>query len=67
MDAAVLAGVLPHGVWRGPALSATVPGDPDEQQHRRLLHKSLPGTALSQHPAYLLLVRMKEISLRHHL
>lgn len=33
MGAALLAGVLPHGVWRSPALSTSVPGDPEEQQH----------------------------------
>lgn len=57
MDAALLAGFLSHGVRRGPALCATVPRDPEEQQHRGLLHQSLPCVAHSQHPAYILLVR----------
>lgn len=56
MDVAVLAGVLPHGVRGSPALCATVPGDPEKQQQRWLLHQSLPGAALGQHPAYLFLV-----------
>lgn len=57
MDIAVVAGVLPHGVWGSPALCATVPGHPEEQQQRGLLHQSLPGAAHSQHSAHLLLVR----------
>lgn len=57
MDIAVLAGVLCNGVRGSPALCATVPGDPEEQQQRRLLHQSVSGAAHSQHPAHLLLVR----------
>lgn len=57
MDVAVLAGVLPHGLRRSPAVRATVPGHPEEQQLRGLLHPGLPGAAHRQHPAHLLLVR----------
>lgn len=68
MDAAALAGVLPHGFRGSPALCATVSGDPEEQQQRGLLHPGLPGAAHSQHPAHLFLVRKTQdiplISLR---
>lgn len=57
MDVAVLAGVLRHGLRRGPAVCAAVPGHPEEQQLRGLLHPGLPGAAHRQHPAHLLLVK----------
>lgn len=57
MDVAVLAGVLPHGLWGSSALYATIPGDPEQQEQRGLLHPSLSGAAYRQHPAHLLLVR----------
>ncbi len=57
MDFALVAGILPHGVWGISALCATVPGDPKEQQQRGLLHQSVLGAAHSKHPAHLLLVR----------
>ena len=56
MVPAVLDGVLTHGVRGGPALRAPVPGHPEEQPQRRLLHQSLPRAAHRQHPAHLLLV-----------
>lgn len=56
--AAVLAGLLHHGVRRSRPLCASVPGDPEEQQHRGLLHQSLPGAARRKHPAHFLLVRI---------
>lgn len=59
MDAAVLAGVLPHGLRRSAAVRAAVPGHPEEQQLRGLLHPGLPGAARRQHPAHLLLVNDK--------
>lgn len=67
MDAALLDGVLRHGVRGSPALCPTVPGYPEEQQQRGLLHKSLPGAAHSQHPAHFFLVRKREKSLCFHL
>lgn len=57
MDVAVLAGVLPHGFWGSPALCATIPRYPEQQQQRGLLHPSLSGATYRQHPAHLLLVR----------
>lgn len=57
MDVAVLAGVLLHGFWGSPPLCTTIPGDPEQQQQRGLLHPSLSGAAYRQHPAHLLLVR----------
>lgn len=57
MDAAVLVGVLPHGLRRGPAIRASVPGHPEEQQQRRFLHPGVSSAAHRQHPAHLLLVR----------
>lgn len=59
LDAAVPAGVRRHGVRRRPALRPAVPGDPEEQQHRGLLHPGLPGSARSQHPADILLVEQR--------
>lgn len=57
VDVLLLAGILPHGVWWGPALRSPVPGDSAEWQQRRLLHQSVPGVAHSQYPAHLFLVR----------
>lgn len=59
MVVAVVAGFLPHGVWRSFALRPTVPGDPEEQQQRGLLNQSVPGVTHSKHPAHFLLVRKR--------
>lgn len=53
----VLAGVMPHGVWWGPAVRSPVPGDSEEWLQRGLLHQGVPCAAHSQHPAPLFLVR----------
>lgn len=56
-DVLVLAGVLPHGVWRGLAVRSPVPADPEEWLQRGLFHQGVPCAAHSQHPAHLFLVR----------
>lgn len=59
MDASVPFGVPPHGVWGRLAVHPAVSGDPEKQQHRGLLHQSLPGSTRSQHLANILLVMIK--------
>lgn len=57
-----MVGVMCDGVWWCRALHSPVPGDPEKQQHRGLLHPGVSGAAHRQHTSYLLLVSADEIS-----
>lgn len=45
VDSSVMAGLVRDGVWRGRAVHPSVPGDPEDQQHRGLFHPRVPGSA----------------------